>query len=83
MYKSVLWFIAWHRGNLYKKHEKFICCHCIDSTGPMCLYPFSARKKFHLAKRINNRHETVENKTNVVVASKKYKKSNGQLCTKV
>ena len=34
----------------------------------------TARKKFHLAKRINNRHKTVENKTNVVLASKEYKK---------
>ena len=34
----------------------------------------TARKKFHLAKRINNRHKTVENKTNVVLASKENKK---------
>ena len=34
----------------------------------------TARKKFHLAKRINNRHKTVENKSNVVLASKEYKK---------
>ena len=34
----------------------------------------TVRKKIHLAKRIYNRHNTVENKTNVVLASKEYKK---------
>ena len=43
----------------------------------------TARTKYHLAKKMHNRHKTLENKAYLAEMSKAYKKNNRHLCARV